>query len=497
MWALSGNSVGRSQLRMYKGRRHNILNTIIWGRAYLSPAVCWLIRGGQIDLNFHACSSQFRRVLVGIPAETRWASDGYSNPQKDRKVKSHFNGWRVFSPPARWGLLDFNIALRAFSSPLLSSPLLSSPLPIASSPPRKLLIAVGTARSQLPAPASSRSQWAPLDLNKHLPISVSTADLNRWTSTGDLEASDLEASGHRWTWTGGLSSPVGTTGLQPPDRMLEYMPSRMPDYRMPERMLEYICQNKCNIYIYQIVCKKKCQIECQIECQNICQIDCRIQCQNICQTGCQNIFQIECQNICQVECKTKMSDRMPDRMRDRMPERMPDRMSEYMSDKLPDTMPEHMSDRMSEYIPDGMSEYMSDKLTEYIEYMSKYTSWNVMVGITRSKGFFLGGICISMIGFLHMGCRSKCGNPGRLLIGLLGSPVSPSRVKGFRSWSSGWCLIEVLTLFSRAFSCKFCVKWKSALVRCPCAFRLHGPAQSLRHRLAYFGRRHFTCKFSH
>ena len=43
MWALSGNSVGRSQLRMYKGRRHNILNTIIWGRAYFvhQPFVDW------------------------------------------------------------------------------------------------------------------------------------------------------------------------------------------------------------------------------------------------------------------------------------------------------------------------------------------------------------------------------------------------------------------------------------------------------------------------
>ena len=48
-----------------------------------------------------------------------------------------------------------------------------------------------------------------------------------------------------------------------------------------------------------------------------------------------------------------------------------------------------MSDRMPEYMPDRMSEYIWDKLSEYREYMSKYTSWNVMVGITRSKVFFL------------------------------------------------------------------------------------------------------------
>ena len=68
-----------------------------------------------------------------------------------------------------------------------------------------------------------------------------------------------------------------------------------------------------------------------------------------------------------------------------MSDRMPDRISEYMSDRLPDTMPEHMSDRMSEYMPDTMSEYMSEKSFEYIEYMPKFTSWHVMVGITRSK----------------------------------------------------------------------------------------------------------------
>ena len=42
-----------------------------------------------------------------------------------------------------------------------------------------------------------------------------------------------------------------------------------------------------------------------------------------------------------------------------------------------------MSDRMPEYMPDRMSEYMSDKLSEYI--YIEYTSWNVMMGITRIK----------------------------------------------------------------------------------------------------------------
>ena len=105
-------------------------------------------------------------------------------------------GWQVmvvgfgflFSPPAR-RLLDFKIALCAFSS-------------FSSSPPCQLLIAVGTAGPQLPAPASSRSQW------------------RRWTSTTISRyqwalPGPLESSGHAWTSTGDLPSPVGTAGPQP------------------------------------------------------------------------------------------------------------------------------------------------------------------------------------------------------------------------------------------------------------------------------------------
>ena len=54
---------------------------------------------------------------------------------------------------------------------------------------------------------------------------------------------------------------------------------------------------------------------------------------------------------------------MPGRMSEDMPDRMPEDM--------PDRMPEDMSDRMSEDLP----------VTKRID---------VMVGITRSKGFFGG-----------------------------------------------------------------------------------------------------------
>ena len=78
--------------------------------------------------------------------------------------------------------------------------------------------------------ASSQSQWAPLDLNNHLPISVGTAGPQPGTSRVqwpplELNRGPPEPSGHRWTSTGDLPSPVGTAGPQPPDRM----PDRMPD----------------------------------------------------------------------------------------------------------------------------------------------------------------------------------------------------------------------------------------------------------------------------
>ena len=68
------------------------------------------------------------------------------------------------------------------------------------------------------------------------------------------------------------------------------------------------------------------------------------------------------QKICQIECQIDMPDRMPEDLPDRMPEDMPDRM--------PNRMSEDMSDRMPEDVP-------------------VRTCINVMVGITRSKVFFL------------------------------------------------------------------------------------------------------------
>ena len=74
----------------------------------------------------------------------------------------NFVSGTYYSPPARWGLLDFKITPRAF----LPSP----------PPPRQLLIPLGAAGPQQPSP-----------------------DIN----------------GHCWTSNRGLSSPAGAAGPQP------------------------------------------------------------------------------------------------------------------------------------------------------------------------------------------------------------------------------------------------------------------------------------------
>ena len=120
-------------------------------------------------------------------------------------------GFFTCSPPARWGLLDFKIALYASSFFFFFSS--SPPRLLASSPPCQLLIAVGTAGPQLPAPNPSGRRWT-------------------WT----YQQQSPDTSGQCWTSTGDLPRAVGTAGPQLPERlpnrMSEYLPSRMP-YRMP------------------------------------------------------------------------------------------------------------------------------------------------------------------------------------------------------------------------------------------------------------------------
>ena len=117
---------------------------------------------------------------------------------------------------------------------------------------------------------------------RQLPISASTAG-------PQLPAHNF--SGHRWTSTADLMSPVRTAGPQPPNRMparmSENVPDRLPEC-MPDRMSECMPDRVPEF------------------------------------------------------TPNKMPGRFQDRMPDRLPAYMPDRMSEHMSDRMPGYL-EHTS----------------------------------------------------------------------------------------------------------------------------------------------------------
>ena len=200
---------------------------------------------------------------------------------------THWWIW-AFSPPARWGLLDFMLVARLLlPSPSFFSCLLPSPSSPSSSPDLicQLLIAVGLAGPHLPgldrsgprrtSSARSWSQWSSPDIICQLLIAVSLAG-------PPLPA--LDRSGPRRTSTGESLSVVGLAGLQPasvwalwasPDfkRALWASPgfNRRDSARCePHRTFPDLNAQKQS----HIECQRECQIECQIECQKICQIEC-------------------------------------------------------------------------------------------------------------------------------------------------------------------------------------------------------------------------------
>ena len=145
-----------------------------------------------------------------------------------------------YSPPARWGLLDF---IRAVLLLLLLHLLLGSQW-AQPDPHRELQIPVGTAGPPPRAPdpsghcrtstASSRSLWALPDLNRDFQVAV------------------------------------GTAGPQPrlPDRSGHCRTSTATS-RSQWALADLNGQTEC-----QKICQIECQKICQIECQKICQIEC-------------------------------------------------------------------------------------------------------------------------------------------------------------------------------------------------------------------------------
>ena len=175
---------------------------------------------------------------------------------------SAFQAWFPFSPPARWGLLDFIKAvllrllrLHCLLRLLTRRLLLAVQIPVGTAgPPPRAPDPSGHSRTST---ASSRSQWALPDLNRDFQVEV------------------------------------GTAGHQP----------RLPDRSGHCRTSTATSRSQCTVGPQREECHKICQKICQIECHEICQKICQIECHEICQIKCHKICQIECQKICQIECQ--------------------------------------------------------------------------------------------------------------------------------------------------------------------------------------------------
>ena len=144
-----------------------------------------------------------------------------------------FRSMRVFSPPARWGLLDFIRAvlllLRLRILLLLVLLLLAVQIPVGTAgPPPRAPDPSGHCRTST---ASSRSQWALPGPHRELQIPVGRhCRTSTATSRSQRALPDLNRD---------FQIAVGTAGPQRPDRMPEDMSHRMPkdmSDRMPEDM---------------------------------------------------------------------------------------------------------------------------------------------------------------------------------------------------------------------------------------------------------------------
>ena len=186
-----------------------------------------------------------------------------------------------YSPPARWGLLDF---VRVVLLLLLLDSLSSS----SSSSSLRLLV-----------------RLLPLLFHFHVhgclanssPSSSPTSELSvhRWTSTWDLPSSVCTAGPQSGTFPA-QCAPLNLNGQIDCQKICQ-----IERQKECQKECQKICQIKCQ-NVCQIECQEICQIECQKVCQIECQIECQIKCKNVCQNICQKICQIECQKICQKIC---------------------------------------------------------------------------------------------------------------------------------------------------------------------------------------------------
>ena len=193
------------------------------------------------------------------------------------RARCYLGTIRPFSPPTRWGLLDF---IRVVLLLLLLLFLLLRHLCLHFHVHFRL---ANSSPSSSPSSARSGHCW------------TSTARVWAHWAPLDVNLGPSELSEHRWTSTWDPPSSVSTAGPQPGTLRAQWAPL---------------------------------DLNGQIECQKICQIERQIECQK------------EVPGDMPDKVPECLPDRMPEDMPDRMPEGMPDRMSDRMPEGMPDKVPE-------------------------------------------------------------------------------------------------------------------------------------------------------------
>ena len=302
---------------------------------------------------------------------------------------------QCFSPPARWGLLDFMSVAWSSSS---SSPLLLLSLSSSSRcpprPPAQLRLAIHSVLCRT-STTTIHAQCSLPDLNHDHPRPVfpagpqprpSTPSVPCRTSTASIPAQcslpDLNHDHPRPVFPAGPQPRVSTPKDMPhrvpedmPDRMLEDMPDRMPEGmpdRMPDRMSARMPEDMPDKVPECLPDRMPADLPDNMP---------------------EDMLDRMPDGMPE-DLPDNMPEDMPDRMPDGMPEDMPEHMPEDMPEHLPEDMPEHlpedmpgrMPEDMPDRMPDRMPENMSDRMPEDLP-VTKCI--NVMVGITRSKVIFI------------------------------------------------------------------------------------------------------------
>ena len=233
--------------------------------------------------------------VLGSPGYYRVNRGVVTNVWRKREKQGIYGGGfkESFSPPVRWGLLDF---MSVSSPPPPPPPPPPRPPPSPCPPPVAILWVQCGVLDPNRDPASAVWRAGPQPRSCEFSVACRTPTVISWVQCC---VPDLNCDSASSVWRAG-----------PQPRSCEFSVA----CRTPTAILRVQCgvpDPNCDPVSSvwragpQVLCQKICQKEwqkiCQKECQKICQKKCQKDMSERCQKECQKICQKECQKICQKE----------------------------------------------------------------------------------------------------------------------------------------------------------------------------------------------------